>query len=97
MINKMKKIVCLGTLCLLLFGVGFPALAQQKLNLNQATVEQLVTLKGIGEKTALNIVEYRQAHGAFSSIEEVVNVKGVGQKTLDRLRDLLTVAEEKTN
>jgi len=95
--NQVKKLVCLGALCLLLLLVAFSASAQQKLNLNQATVEQLVALKGIGEKTALNIVEYRQSHGAFKTVEDIVKVKGVGQKTLDGIRDLLIVMEEKTN
>jgi len=94
--NRVKKFVCLGTLCLMLLVVAFSASAQQQLNLNQATVEQLVSLKGIGEKTAHNIVEYRQAHGAFNSVEDIVKVKGVGQKTLDAIRDQLIVMEEKS-
>ena len=94
---SISKFVCLSLLCLLLLGVGFPALAEQKLNLNLATVEQLVTLKGIGEKTAHSIIEYRQVHGKFNSVDEIVNVKGIGQKTLEALRDSLTVTEEKTD
>jgi competence protein ComEA len=83
-------------MCVLLTGLNLPVHAQQTLNLNEATIEQLVTLKGIGEKTANKILEYRQSHGQFKSVDELVNVKGVGEKTLETLRAFLTVSGEKT-
>lgn len=64
--------------------------AVDKLNLNTATIEQLVELKGIGQKTAEKIIEYRQKQ-AFSSVDELVMVKGVGEKTLAGIRDQLAV------
>lgn len=93
----MKKVVlkyfCLCLLSVLLCCAGSPAFAGQQVNLNQATYEQLVTLKGIGEKTAQKIIEYRQLNGDFASVDEIVNVKGIGVKKLASLRDELTVAE----
>lgn len=89
-----KKCVCLGLLCLLLTGGFLPVYAQQKINLNQATLEQLVEIKGIGEKTAQQIIDYRQSHGNFSSVDEIVNVKGVGVKKLESIREILTVSED---
>ena len=89
-----RKAICLCLLCLFLTGGFLPVFAQQKLNLNQATVEQLVELKGIGQKTAQKIIDYRELHGGFSSVEDIVNVKGIGQKKLDAMRDLVTVAKE---
>jgi competence protein ComEA len=52
------------------------------ISLNKATVEQLVSLKGIGEKKAQAIVSYREINGEFVTMEELLNVKGIGKKVL---------------
>jgi len=91
--NLKKVLVC--TLLIMVFGFIYqPAFAASKVNLNTATIEQLVELKGIGEKTAQKIVDYRKGT-KFKSIDELVNVKGVGSKTLEKIRDQLTVAVKK--
>ena len=48
------------------------------ININQADIEQLVLLKGVGKKKAEAIVEFRQKNGDFTSVEELQNVKGIG-------------------
>lgn len=93
MLHLFKKTACLCLLCFLLTGGFLPVFAMQKLNLNQATVEQLLEIKGIGQKTAENIISYRDLHGDFSSLDEITNVKGIGQKKLEVMRDYLTVKE----
>ena len=60
-------------------------------NLNTATVEQLVELPGVGQAVAARIVAYREANGSFGKIEEVMNVRGIGEKTFLRLRPLIFV------
>lgn len=90
----LRKILVYGLLLMVLGFTSQPALAAAKINLNTATVAQLVELKGIGEKTAEKIVEYRKKH-KFSSVDELVNVKGVGAKTLDKIRDQITVTKKK--
>ena len=50
--------------------------------LNDSSVEQLSTLKGIGHKKAQAIIAYRQQKGNFKSVAELVNVKGIGEKVL---------------
>lgn len=60
-------------------------------NINTATVHQLTRLDGIGEATALAVVEYREKHGSFGSPEELLNVRGIGSKTLEKIRDRITV------
>ena len=62
-----------------------------KIHLNTATKEQLMTLDGVGEKKAEQILAYRTEHGYFSSIEELAQVSGIGQKTIDKWRDQLIV------
>ncbi|MCD6580591.1 MAG: helix-hairpin-helix domain-containing protein [Desulfuromusa sp.] len=93
---KNLKKALVYSLLILAFGFVYqPAFAASKINLNTATVEQLVELKGIGEKTALKIVKYRK-NKKFSTVDELVNVKGIGDKTLDKIRGQLTVAVKKT-
>ena len=60
-------------------------------NLNTATEEQLDTLPGVGPVTAQKILEWRSAHGAFSSVDELLEVDGIGDKTLADLAPLVTL------
>lgn len=48
-----------------------------KINLNTATEEQLITLKGIGKKKAAAIIAYRNEHGPFNQLEQLAEVKGI--------------------
>lgn len=65
--------------------------AQQLLNINTATVEQLQQLPGIGEKIAERIVKYREKNGPFSKVEDLLNVKGIGEKKLEKIKPLIQV------
>lgn len=58
----------------------------QPVNINQADVTQLVTLKGIGPKKAEAIVTYRTSHGSFKSVDGLAKVRGIGLKSLARLQ-----------
>lgn len=63
----------------------------QIININTATKEQLVTLKGIGDAYAQRIIEYRDTHGGFDSVEEIMNVSGIGEKRFAEIKDRITV------
>jgi competence protein ComEA len=67
------------------------AAAGAPVNLNTATPEQLDALDGIGPATAASILEYREAHGGFSSLEELDQVPGIGEARLASLREQVTL------
>ena len=58
-----------------------------KVNLNTADAEALMTLDGIGEAKAMRILEYREKVGAFQSIEEIKNVSGIGDAMFERIKE----------
>jgi competence ComEA-like helix-hairpin-helix protein len=56
-------------------------------NINTATEDELVTLKGIGKKTAAEIVKYREVNGHFKTPEDLLKVKGIGKSKLSAISD----------
>lgn len=62
-----------------------------KINLNTATKEQLMSIKGIGEKKALLIIDYRQKHGRFKKIEDLGQIKGFSETFIHSLKAFVSV------
>lgn len=60
--------------------------AYLRLDVNSASVEELMALPGIGPKKASAIVDWRTCNGPFERIEDLTEVKGIGQKTLALIR-----------
>ena len=60
-------------------------------DLNAATIEQLDGLPGVGPVLAKRIIDWRAAHGRFSSVDELTQVPGIGERTLADLRPLVHV------
>ncbi len=65
--------------------------ADDLININTATAEELQTLYGIGEAKAAAIIAYREQNGAFTDISQIMNVKGIGEKIFAAIRDKITV------
>jgi competence protein ComEA len=63
------------------------------ININTATLEQLLTLPRIGESKAKAIIAYRQAHGRFVKTEQLMQVKGIGDKIFADIRPLITTID----
>ena len=60
-------------------------------NVNKATTEELVKVRGIGPVMAKRIIEYRDKNGMFKSIDDLAQVHGIGGNKLQRIRDQITV------
>ena len=60
-------------------------------NINTATLEELMTLPGIGQTRAEAIVAYRDEQGGFQSIEDIMNVSGIKEGSFAKLKDRITV------
>ena len=89
--SNVKKLVVV----LLVIAFAFAGLVQAddstKLDINKATLKELVQLKGIGKKFAERIIEYREKNGKFEKIEDLMKVKGIGQKKFDAIKDLIYI------
>lgn len=85
---------------LALFAFSTPSLAQDapeakdavitSININDANMEQLAMLTGIGSAKAKAIVEYREANGPFDSVDDLAEVSGIGPATVEKNRHLLS-------
>lgn len=60
-------------------------------NINTATIDELMTLSGIGESKAKAILLYREENGYFKSIEELKNVSGIGDVLYNAIKEGITV------
>ncbi|MFI9653016.1 helix-hairpin-helix domain-containing protein [Guyparkeria halopsychrophila] len=70
-----------------------PAFAAEPLDINQASVAELETLKGIGPVYAERIVDYRAEQGRFESVDQLADVQGIGDKTVAAIKDEVVTGE----
>lgn len=62
------------------------------LDVNAATAAELEELPEIGPVLAGRILEYREAHGAFSSVDQLTDISGIGAASLERIRPFVTAS-----
>ncbi len=66
--------------------------AQKSLvNLNTASREELMTLRGIGEAKADDIIRYRESHGGFQKIEDIMKISGIKEAAFQKIKEDITV------
>lgn len=61
------------------------------ININLASIEELLNIKGLGEKKASSIIKYREEHGNYESIEDIKKVDGIGDKLFESIKEFITV------
>lgn len=60
-------------------------------NINEASIQELITIPGIGEATATKIIEYRKANGDFEAVEDIKNVSGIGDAKFNTIIEYITI------
>ncbi|WP_226036961.1 helix-hairpin-helix domain-containing protein [Aquibacillus saliphilus] len=65
--------------------------SDSKVRINYATMEELLTLPGIGSVKAEAIIQYREQYGHFKVVEDLVQVTGIGDKTLEKIKGEILV------
>ena len=103
-LTRQERQAILFLVIILLFGLGINFISKrypqaisyfdydyQKLNLNTADQEKLVSVPGIGKKIAQDIIEYRKLHGKFNNLEELKQIKGIGEVKYDLIKDYFLI------
>ena len=63
----------------------------QLVNINSASLKELMNLPGIGEAKASAIIAYREEHGTFQSKEELMNITGIKTGLYTKIKDYIKV------
>jgi competence protein ComEA len=72
------------------FAISGAALAA--VNINTATKDELVTLKGVGEKRAQAIIDYRTKNGPFKTVDDLEKVPGIGPGLMKQIKSQVAVS-----
>jgi competence protein ComEA len=89
--TKRLAFLCIAVAIVMVFIGPAWAVDGAKINLNKATVEELIQLKGIGQKYAERIIQFREKSGPFEKTEDLMNVPGIGPKIWEKNKDRIVV------
>ena len=64
---------------------------KRKININDAGIDELIRLKGVGRSLAGRIVDHRSSKGDFTSTDDIKNVKGLGPGLFEKIKDDITI------
>jgi competence protein ComEA len=85
--------ISLAIVVILVFAWFMTAWAEDlpKININTASADELAQLKGVGEKKAALIIEFRETNGLFKLPEDFLKVPGIGPKTFEANKNRIVV------
>lgn len=63
----------------------------KRISINTASIDELMTIKGIGTTKAKNIIEYRNKNGKFKKIEDIKEVSGIGNSTFEKIKNYIKI------
>ena len=66
--------------------------SEGKVNINTASREELMTLNGIGESKASQIISYRETNGLFKKIDDIMNISGIKEGVFNNIKDYIIVS-----
>ena len=90
--QRHKRLTPLVFILLVLFLFSPQAMAEPvKININTATLDELVKLDRVGPKYAQRIIDYRENVAPFAQPQDIMKVEGIGLKTYEANKDLITV------
>lgn len=64
---------------------------KDKISINKSSIDELMSLPGIGEKTAKEIINYRNNNNGFHYLEEIKNVKGIKDKKYEKIKEFISL------
>ncbi len=72
-------------------GTGQAGQTPGKININTASKEELMSLRGVGAARAEDIIRYREEQGKFGSIEDIMNIPGIKNAAFEKIKDNISV------
>jgi competence protein ComEA len=66
-------------------------MAIERLDLNRASLEELILLIGVSESMAEGIIDFRDANGGFDRVEDLMEVECVSVTSYQLIRPKVTV------
>ena len=63
----------------------------KRISINTASIDELMTIKGIGTTKAKKIIEYRNKNGKFKKIEDIKKVSGIGNSTFEKIKNYIKI------
>ena len=84
-----KQFIAIFAAALVLFALIGPVWGQEveRININEASAQELAKLHEVGPKYAVRIIEHRQKYGPFKLTEELMEIQGIGLGTYDKIKD----------
>jgi competence protein ComEA len=84
-----KQFIAVFSAVFVIFAFIAPVWGQdvERININEASAQELAKLQEVGPKYAVRIIEHRQKYGPFKLTEELMEIQGIGLGTYDKIKD----------